>query len=130
MKRLLMQLIRFGMVGVFCTLLDYGLMILMVEWVHLPELTASALSFSLSTIVNYLLSVVFVFKVQQKTQGKKAFVIFVVLSLIGLAINQWIMAIAIQRFSIDYRLSKIVATVIVMLYNFITRKILLEKKTN
>lgn len=53
---------------------------------------------------------------------------FIVLSVIGLGINQLFMWLFVDMMHIYYMLSKIIATVIVMVYNFITRKIFLEKK--
>lgn len=58
----------------------------------------------------------------------KEFIIFVILSMVGLLINQIIMWFTVEKASIYYMLGKIIATAIVMVYNFITRKIFLEDK--
>ena len=55
-------------------------------------------------------------------------VIFVVLSVIGLAINDALMWAGTELASFDYRLVKIVATAVVMVWNFVTRKIFLERR--
>ena len=52
---------------------------------------------------------------------------FYTVKCIGLGINQLIMWVSVEHMNIDYLLSKIGATAIVMVYNFITRKIFLEK---
>ena len=52
--------------------------------------------------------------------------VFLVLSVIGLGINQLIMWIAVDKGHIFYMISKIGATAVVTVYNFITRKIFLE----
>lgn len=99
---------------------------------------ALIISFAFSTILNYLLSLKFVFN-SNKNNKKKEFIIFVVLSIIGLGINEICMYIGInliynyisficsKEFAENY-LFKFAATGIVMVYNFITRKILIEKK--
>ena len=51
-----------------------------------------------------------------------------VLSLIGLAINEACMWLSVEFLGIHYKLSKIGATGVVMVYNFISRKIFIEKK--
>ena len=56
------------------------------------------------------------------------FIIFVVLSVIGLGLTELLMWIGVEQFGIFYMASKIVVTGIVMIYNFVTRKLLLEKK--
>jgi putative flippase GtrA len=48
------------------------------------------------------------------------FVIFIILSVIGLGINQLVMWIAVDIFKMFYMIAKIGATAIVMVYNFIT----------
>ena len=65
---------------------------------------------------------------QKKDANKtQEFIVFIVLSVIGLGINQLFMWLFVDMMHIYYMLSKIIATVIVMIYNFITRKIFLEK---
>ena len=56
------------------------------------------------------------------------FVIFVVLSVIGLGINQVLMWVCVEKLHIYYMISKIGVTGVVMVYNFITRKLILEKR--
>ncbi len=73
------------------------------------------------------MSIKWVFDVNHK-QTYKDFTIFIIFSIIGLGINQLIMYLGIERLHIYYMLVKIASTGIVMVYNFITRKIFIEKK--
>ena len=57
----------------------------------------------------------------------KEFIIFVVLSLGGLLLNQVMMYVFVDYMNVYYMLAKIVATAIVMIYNFISRKLILER---
>ena len=69
----------------------------------------------------------FVFK--SKKQSKiKEFVIFVLLSIGGLLLNQLILWAGVNFTDIYYLVIKILAMIIVPVYNFITRKIFLESK--
>ena len=56
MTKLILQLIRFGIVGVIATLIDVGVLTLLKEVAHWEVLTASACSFAASVVVNYILS--------------------------------------------------------------------------
>ena len=76
---------------------------------------------------NYVLSLTFVFDTKKGNKIKE-FIIFVVLSVIGLGINQLLMWFSVDILGIFYMISKIGATAVVMVYNFITRKLILEKK--
>lgn len=129
MKKLLAQIIKFGLVGFLCFFIDYGIMVFLTEVDGVHYLLSSGISFTVSVIVNYVLSLTYVFETEQKNRVKE-FIIFVVLSVIGLGINQVLMWFCVDILGIFYMISKIGATAVVMVYNFITRKMILEKPTN
>ena len=72
------------------------------------------------------MSILWVFDVNKK-QTRRDIVIFFILSLIGLGINQLIMYISVDLMNIYYMISKVISTALVMVYNFITRKKFVEK---
>ena len=127
MKNLILQLIKFGIVGVIAAVIDFGVLMFLNEIIHLDVLLSSALAFSASVIVNYILSMLFVFK-GGKNSKTKEFIIFVALSIGGLLINQFIMWLGTEILTIYYIRVKIFACIFVPIYNFVTRKIFLEKK--
>lgn len=126
-KKLVLQLIKFGGVGVVCFLIDYGILFLLTDIVKLGVLYSAAISFSVSVVVNYILSVKFVFDTNPKHDKKRNFILFVVFSVIGLGLTELIMKIGVDYMLINYLIVKIAATAIVMVFNFITRKLFLEK---
>lgn len=128
MKRLIEQIIKFGFVGFLCFFIDYGILVCLTEVFGVYYLVSSACSFTVSVVVNYILSITFVFETDKKKNKFKEFVIFVFLSVIGLGINQFVMWFAGEILGIRYTISKIGATAIVMVYNFISRKMFIEKK--
>lgn len=128
MKKLIEQMIKFGFVGFLCFFIDYGIMVFLTEVVGLHYLISSAASFTISVTVNYILSITFVFETDKNKNKLKEFFIFVFLSIIGLGINQLVMWFAGEILGIFYMISKIAATAIVMVYNFISRKMFIEKK--
>lgn len=129
MKKLFSQLIKFGLVGGIAFLIDYGIMIFLTEVFKIPSLISAAISFTVSVIFNYIASVKWVFDVDKEKNSKtKELVVFILLSIVGLGINELIMWIMDKEFGIYYMISKIVATIVVMCYNFITRKLFLEKR--
>lgn len=131
MKKLFSQLIKFGLVGGIAFLIDYGIMVFLTEVFKIPSLISAAISFTVSVIFNYIASVKWVFDVDKEKNSKtKELVVFILLSIVGLGINELIMWIMDKEFGIYYMISKIVATAVVMCYNFITRKLFLEKKKN
>ncbi len=141
MKKLFAQIIKFGAVGFLCFFIDYAIMVGLTEFAGIPSLISSGCSYTVSTVVNYILSVTVVFDADKEANKMVQFVVFVVLSLIGLGINQlcmwggtaWLEQLMEQsrllagysRYA--YMVVKIFATAVVMVYNFITRKIFIEK---
>ena len=125
-NKLLNQILKFGLVGGTAFVIDYVLLYFCTEFLHIHYLISSIISFTVSVIFNYILSIKWVFDVKKK-QDVKDFVIFIILSVIGLGINSLIMYVMVEKFGVYYMLSKIVSTALVMVYNFITRKIFVEK---
>ena len=127
LKQLIIQLVKFGFVGVIAAAIDVGVLVLFTEVFGADVLISSGISFCVPVIANYILSMKFVFK--SKGQSKlKEFTVFVLLSVGGLCINQFIMWLGTEKFSFYYLAVKLAAMVIVPIYNFITRKVFLEKK--
>ncbi len=125
-KKLLVQIFRFGIAGGLAFVIDYAILILCREVLHLPILVSSAIAFSISVIFNYILSIIWVFDVDKEKDKKKNFIIFILLSIVGLILTEIIMYIGTDIAHIHYLIVKIIATAIVMVFNFITRKMFLE----
>ena len=124
---MVLQIIKFGIVGIIAAIVDFGVLVALKELLSIDVIIASSISFCVSVAVNYLLSMAFVFK--SKNQNKvKEFTIFVLLSIGGLLLNEVILWVAVEFASLYYLIAKLLATIIVPIYNFITRKIFLESK--
>lgn len=129
-KRLIIQMIKFGGVGAFCFVIDFAVLYVLCE-VFSEEgywyLLFAGISFSISLVVNYILSVKYVFEVNNRHTKKQHFIMFIVFSIIGLGLTELLMWIGVSILSISPMVTKIIATVIVTAYNFITKKLSLEK---
>lgn len=134
------QLLRFGVVGVICTIIDFGLYTI-CNFLGVPYLISGIIGFSVSLIVNYILSMHFVFKRRNDISRRREFLVFVILSVIGLGIHElllyifvdiWYAGSAWMQRMVGIRaaeiLAKVFATGVVMIFNFVTRKIFLEEK--
>lgn len=121
------QIMKFGVVGGIAFIIDYICLIISKEIFELSVLLSAAIAFIISVIFNYILSIKWVFNVNKEIDQKKNFIIFIVLSIIGLILTEIIMWFGTDIIKISYLIVKIFATAIVMVFNFITRKIFLER---
>ena len=125
-NKLFKQLFKFGIVGTIAFIIDYSVMVFSKEVLNLYILIAVALGFLISVIFNYWASVTFVFNVKQKRSKTKEFIVFVILSAIGLGLTEVSMWLGVEVLNFNYMIVKLVVAVIVTLFNFITRKLFLE----
>lgn len=126
MKKLIKQFMKFGVVGTIAFIIDYGLMVLLTEVFGINYLVSTTVSFIVSVIFNYIASMRYVFRHKEDMSRRKEFVIFVVLSVIGLIFNDALMWLFTSIVGISYLISKLIATVMVTFYNFLTRKKFLD----
>ena len=138
MKNRLKEIIKFGFTGGVCFLIEWLALTAMVEWLALDVNLATPLAFLISVVINYLLCVRWVFD-GAKDGDRKAQMGFIVTSLLGLAINSLVMlvlgllfdehAVLLQAFGLTlkvYQVNKVVATLVVMVWNYFTKRWLLK----
>lgn len=146
---LIKEILRFLIVGGIATLADLGAYSL-VFYVFFKEdhpfkfgiatldwriVVSTMVGFTIGVIINYLMSIFFVFKNvenKKKSRSVSGFILFVILGLIGLLLNIGIKQIgnAIILLSSNAWWNLFVfafATGVVLIYNYISRKLLLFK---
>lgn len=133
------EVIRFIFTGVVCFLIEFVALVVLRDSVGLDTLIATPIAFLISVIVNYYLCVQWVFA-GAKDQNNSAKIGFLVTSLMGLLLNEalmWIFGIVfgedgvilkILTFSFTmYMMNKMFATLLVMIWNYFTKKYILQK---
>lgn len=121
---LVLQYAKFAVVGIASLMVDYVFMVFLTENTAfgLDYFQACAFSYTLSVFVNYILSMRYVFHGRDDMSKVKEASIFFMLSLVGLFLNQMVMWIAVEFFQIYYVMAKLLSTLLVTNYNFISRK--------
>ncbi len=115
------EIVRFAVNGGVSFAVDYGVMIALTEWCGWNYLWAAGVSFTLSVVVNYILCKCWVFEGAQK-QGAKAMTLFIGSSVVGLGLNQALMYGMVELIGLNYMVAKIVATAIVMVWNYVMKR--------
>ena len=154
-KQLFWEIFRFLLVGGTATLVDYfvfwifdGVLFPLISsaewWQTLALILSTALGFCAGLIVNWLLSVSFVFrqvKNKEEASSKKSFLLFTIIGVIGLLITEVgvLLLVALlpefTLFGVTEILgttwakwtAKVVMTCIVLVWNYVGRKLLVFK---
>lgn len=117
------EFFRYAVVGGIAFLADYGTLFLFQEL-----FISTAAGFIVGLIVNYVLSLTFVFRRKDnRGSGKSvaAFLIFTVVGVIGLGLTELIMYLGTELLHISYLIVKIAAAAIVLVWNYVGRKVLI-----
>lgn len=126
MQHLIQQIMKCGIVGMLAFTIDYSLMIALTELAGLNPVVSATISFIVSVAFNYAASMHYVFSHKKGISKQREAITFVLLSAIGLLINDGLIWIGTEIVSIDYRIVKIFSTAVVMVWNFVSRKLLLD----
>ena len=138
MSNRLKEIVKFAFTGGVCFLIEYAALIALKEWLHLSAVAATPIAFLISVVFNYLLCVKWVFD-GAKEGSRKAQIGFAVTSVMGLALNWLIMwaltallgedAVLLSLLGVElkvYMLNKVIATGLVMVWNYFTKRWLLK----
>ena len=130
-RALVEQFLKFGVVGAVAFAIDYGILMLLSQVVGWDPLPSSVVSFVVSLLFNYVASMHFVFDRRDDLSRRRELVLFVALSVIGLGINSaviWAGTAALGDGAVAVTATKLVATVVVAVWNFVSRKRWLEAR--
>lgn len=132
------EALRFALTGGVCFLVELAALILLRDKLGLDTLIAVPIAFLISVILNYILCVIWVFP-GAKDQSRNAKIGFLITSVMGLLLNEGLMylfrvlfgedqqLIAILGFSVTmYMVNKVLATLIVMIWNYVTKRAILR----
>ena len=123
----LIQFIRYIFVGGAAFVADAAALWIISLFAH--YLIAAAAAFIIGLIVNFTLSKLFVFT--DNTHSKAAeFITYGLIGAVGLGITELLMYLFTEKMGLYFMLSKIVTAVIVLVWNFAARKIILYRGNN
>lgn len=147
--RKLWEIFKFLLIGGVATLLDFFVMgivkylfepsnygnnfikaFYMKSSKLLPNILGTGLGFIAGLIFNYIFSIIFVFIDSDTKSAKsvKGFIYFTLLSAVGLGIHLLGMYIGNDLLKINEWIVKIILTLVVLVFNYLTRKFLLFNK--
>ncbi|HRS53545.1 MAG TPA: GtrA family protein [Bacteroidales bacterium] len=117
-KEVIFKFIKFSIVGFSGLLIDFGFTALCKEVFKIKKYISNAIGFTIAATSNYILNRIWTFN-SQNTKVLIEFTEFFIISIIGLSINTFIIWLLINKLHANFYLSKAVATIIVVLWNFL-----------
>ena len=119
------QFARYIVVGGLASVVDFGSLYLLTQFVGLYYLISAALAFLLGLVTNYCLSRLWVFDRRTMENAALEFLVFAVIGVVGLGSNEVIIWFVREKMHFHYMVGKMVSSGIVLFWNFGARKFLL-----
>lgn len=130
-RELARELVRYSFVGISSFIIDASVLYLCKNYIfnnnyETGVVLSSAIGFIIGLVYNYIMSVNFVFKNVDNTKSQtENFVIFTIIGIVGFLLTEIGMIIGMNILSLTYYMPvKIVVALIVFVWNYTARKIL------
>lgn len=124
----MIQFFRYAFVGGIASVVDWGVLWLL-EHLGMHYLVAAVFAFFAGLATNFALSKLLVFqKEKARMGGVGEFIGYTAIGAVGLAMTLGLMALMTEIMGLHFMLSKIISTAIVLVWNFLARKLLLYRK--
>lgn len=120
------QFLKFALVGFASLAVEYLFLGYFLQALSMDYLLATTIAFIISIVVNYILSMKYVFSHKEDMSRKREFTIFAVLSAIGLGLNDLYMFIGVSLLNVGTMSMKLISTFFVTWYNYFSRRKFLD----
>lgn len=134
-NKIILEFLRYLIVGGIAFIVDFTVLFIFKEFIlkdfYYSLYISTALGFILGLIANYCLSIFYVFSCAKGTKigrSMNAIFIFAFVGVIGLIISEFGMFIGSEKFELNYLIVKVVVTIVVLLWNYFARIILIFNK--
>ena len=114
------QFLVFAAIGAIGTSGHYAVLILLVQALRVEPVLATTLGFVVGALINYLLNYRITFKSNKK--HREALIKFLAVAGIGAAVNAMLMSAGMHLFDVNYMVIQLLATCIVLVFNFMANK--------
>ena len=124
------MIIKYFLVGGTAAVIDIIIFFLFAKLLGYNYLWVGAAGFTVATLVNYLLSIRYVFESRVRFDRHHELLFVYLVSAIGLTINQVVLYVCVDLIYVEKMLSKLIATGSVFFWNYNARKHFVFKKVS
>ena len=117
-KLVLYKFIKFCAVGFSGMIIDFSITWVLKEKIRINKYIANSTGFILAATSNYIWNHYWTFK-SQNSRIAQEFITFIIISLVGLALNNILIFLFSDRMKLNFYLSKLFAIALVTLWNFV-----------
>jgi putative flippase GtrA len=122
------QLFRYAIVGWTVFAIDITLLFILTEFATVYYLLSATIAFAISLVIDYLITVKWVFNVRSLESRKLEILIFAIIGITGIILNTFFIWFFTEVTHIHYLISKLLSSFLIYLWNFFGRKIILFSK--
>lgn len=122
------QALKFGVVGVINTIIDFSVYNILIVYALFPVLGANTISFTLAVINSFFLNKFWTFGSRSRHNITAQFIKFVLVSLVGLLLSNLTVYVTNIQLDWHYNIAKVISIAVVLVWNFLGYKLLVFKK--
>jgi putative flippase GtrA len=116
------QMFRYAIVGGAAFALDISLLYVLTEFLHVYYIASATAAFVAGLLFNYALSVYWVFSERALANKYAEFLVFALIGVIGLLLNDGLIWSLTELGHIHYLASKVIAAIVIFFWNFFARR--------
>ena len=116
-----MKIVRYFFAGGLAAAIDISLFAIFASYLKFPWAIISVITFIIATLVNYFLSIRFVFESGSKYKKYHEILGVFIISTLALLLNQILLYLFIEKLNVHLVTAKIITTAMLFLWNYFGR---------
>lgn len=122
------QLFRYFIVSGLSLVIDFCTLYVFTDLMRIQYLVSGILSYSLGLVINYFISVNWVFNSRNYEDRRKEFLIFAGIGILGLGVNILVLWVCTGLLGLYYLASRVISAAIGYAWKYVARRAILFRK--
>ena len=127
MKKKFSEFINYCLISIFCTIILYTVFYVVDKVTNGNYLLANFFSYFISFLILYILNAR-LFGLKKEKNKINRLILFVIVRAIGFPIDSLVLGYIIRNFNFSNIISKVICSIIMFIYNYLTNKYIVFKE--